>query len=106
VAQFNLAFLYQNGLGVPLNYAEAYNWLTFSANKRNPMSAAITRSLDVLKHIVTESQLLDGEVRVSEWTSYANNIDLEVRKTVPAVLDRHATAASVLPSLLDSTSLE
>jgi hypothetical protein len=79
-----------------VNYAEAYKWLTLSANKRNHLGAASMRSLDELKHIMTEFQLRDGKARVSEWTSHAH-INLAVRKTETDALDGYATAASALP---------
>jgi len=61
LAQSNLGLLYQNGLGVPLNYAEAYKWFTLAANGRT----SSRRALEALTQIMTKAQLRDGQAQGS-----------------------------------------
>jgi TPR repeat protein len=91
LAQFNLGFLYQNGLGVPLNYAEAYKWFTLAANSD---LAASRRALKELTQIMTTTQLRDGQAKVSDWVSRHNNLELAAQKADAKELGSLATAAA------------
>jgi TPR repeat protein len=85
-----LGFLYQNGFGVPLNYAEAYKWFTLAANSER---AASRRALKALTQIMTTTQSRDGQARISEWMSRHNNLELAAQKPEAKELDSFATAA-------------
>ena len=75
--QVNLGFFYQNGLGVRLNYAEAYMWFALAANSR-PDSR---RALEALTQIMTTTQLRDGQARLSEWAAHHNNLQVAAQKS-------------------------
>jgi TPR repeat protein len=73
VAQANLGFLYQNGLGVPLNYGETYKWFTLAASSG---IAASRYALEAITQIMTPKQLREGHARVSDCVSHHNNLEL------------------------------
>jgi localization factor PodJL len=62
-----MGVLCQSGLGVPLNYGEAYKWFSLAAQAGNAES---NRALKDLAQIMTKNQFRDGETMVSEWVSH------------------------------------
>ena len=81
-------FLYQNGLGVPLNYAEAYKWFTLAANGWT----SSRRALEALTQIMTKAQLRDGQAKVSDWLSHHGNLEFTGENTEAMELDSYAAA--------------
>ena len=91
-AQLNMGFLCQSGLGVPLNYGEAYKWFSLAAQGRNGES---TRALKDLTQIMTKAQFRDGESRVSEWVSHHTNPTLAAQK--PEAEQLHSYVSAIQP---------
>ena len=85
-AQFNLAVLYQNGVGVPLNYSEAYKWFTLAANDGHTGKPALA----ALTQIMTTKELRDGQARVADWLAHRNNPQLAIHETEAGRLDTYA----------------
>ena len=88
LAQSNLGVLYQNGLGVPLSYPEAYKWFTLAANGR----ATSRRGLQALTEIMTKAQLREGQARVSEWLAHHGNLELAGENAQATELDSYAAS--------------
>ena len=63
-AQGNLGYVFERGLGVPVDYPEAYKWYQL-ASRRGLREAK--RALYVLRAIMTPKQLREGETRASSW---------------------------------------
>jgi TPR repeat protein len=60
-AQFKLGMMYENGLGVTKDYAEAYFWYWLSATK--PAMAKV----HPLGKRLTEDQIREAHRRAKEW---------------------------------------
>jgi TPR repeat protein len=90
LAQLNLGFLYQSGLGVRLNYSEAYMWFALAAKSRPDGRHA----LEALTQIMTKAQLRDGQTRLSAWASHH---DLEVAAGKAEAIDPDSYAAAGQP---------
>jgi TPR repeat protein len=86
----NLAVLFQTGLGVPLDYTEAYKWFTLAAN------AGLANSRHALKEltqIMTTAQSRDGRARISDWMSHHSNLELGAQRAAVKELDSYAISA-------------
>ena len=89
LAQLNLGVLYQRGLGVPLDYAEAYKWFMLAAKEGEAESK---RVLKELTQIMTKTQLRDGQSRVSDWISQNSNPTLAGQKADAEELNTDVSA--------------
>jgi TPR repeat protein len=63
-AQYKLGFLYDNGLGVPLDHVRAYMWFTLSAAQGQD-GAAIFR--DLIARRMTPAQIAEAQKLAREW---------------------------------------
>jgi TPR repeat protein len=62
--QVNLGFMYENGRGVPQNYAEAYKWYALSAAQG--FANAVTNRDRVLGKM-TPAQIAEGQRLAAAW---------------------------------------
>jgi TPR repeat protein len=62
--EYNLGFLYQNGLGVPLDYVEAYKWHALAGERGYGPSR---KALAEITQIMTRAQIEEGRRRMSAW---------------------------------------
>ena len=69
--------LYQSGLGVPMNYGEAYRCITLAAHGAQVESR---RALTELTKIMTKTQFRNGEARALDWFLQYNNPTLAAQK--------------------------
>lgn len=60
----NLGVLYQNGLGLPLDYPEAYKWQALASERGYGPSR---KALATLIQVMTEAQVQDGRRRMPWW---------------------------------------
>ena len=57
-AQYNLAFMYANGMGVPENSIRAYVWWSMAKTQGDTDAAG---RLDILKPMMTKQQIADAQ---------------------------------------------
>ena len=88
-AQADLAFLYENGKGVSMNYATAYMWYSVAAAGGDKKSVAQMKSLSQL---MLPQQLSDAKTRASAWIAHTEKAALPRAK-------QPERTASFLPAL-------
>jgi TPR repeat protein len=57
--------MYENGLGVPKDYVQAYMWLNIAASANSDNFAAGVR--DRLEHLMTVQQIAEAQRRTAAW---------------------------------------
>jgi len=63
-AQAGLGLMYETGRGVPLDYVEAYKWLSLAAAQGHRSASNARHSI---ASIMTKQQVERAEAEVSEW---------------------------------------
>ncbi len=66
--KYNLGAMYADGHGVPLDYVEAYKWLSVAVS-RFPVENrdAAVRMRDLLAAKMTPTQIAEAQKRAREW---------------------------------------
>jgi TPR repeat protein len=67
-AQYNLGAMYADAHGVPLDYVEAYKWLSVSASRFPAGSRdAAVKMRDLVAAKMTPAQIADAQKLAREW---------------------------------------
>jgi uncharacterized protein len=67
-AQYDLAWAYQQGKGVPENYILAYKWMTLAASKAKPDDLKLFHNdLKLLRNSFTQYQIQKGQDLAGDW---------------------------------------
>jgi TPR repeat protein len=63
-AQFDLGFMYKNGLGVPQDYVQAHMWFSLAATGGDQGAA---ESGDTVAGLMTPLQIAEAQKLAREW---------------------------------------
>ncbi len=68
-AQSNLGLMYQNGRGVPQDYAKAHMWLNLATSKLPPGEERDTavKNRDIVAKRMTPAQISEAQKLAREW---------------------------------------
>ena len=70
-AQYNLAIMYENGLGVPQDYVQAFAWLSIAVSGLQPSEVEerekVFETLSLLASKMTPAQIAQGKATAQEW---------------------------------------
>ena len=63
-AEFNLAFMYKNGLGVSPSYVQAHMWLGLAATAGDKKAA---ENRDIVARLMTTAEIAEARKLAQEW---------------------------------------
>ncbi len=68
-AQFNLGVMYDNGQGVPQDYAQAHMWLNLAASRYPPGENRdkAVKKRDIVAERMTPAQIAEAQKLAREW---------------------------------------
>jgi len=75
-AQADLAYLYEQGKGVTLDYGESYMWYSVAAAKGDKKSAS---QMKALAPLMRPQQLTEAKTRASAWMPSPANVTIAVQ---------------------------
>jgi len=69
-AQHNLGFMYEKGMGVPVNNVRAYMWYSLAKAQGDETAAS---NLDIIKEQMSHAQIDEAQKLAAEWWEEYND---------------------------------